>query len=133
MDETAITYLLKVQKSDTTWLDITPYIKAGGFKWTRNDIEDPDAGRTLDGIMHRGRVSTKIKLEVTLMSLESYKLAPILQAIYPEFVQVKYLDPQEGTYVEKTMYSNNNPASFATVHSDGKAFWSEITFPLVEK
>jgi hypothetical protein len=35
--------------------------------------------------------------------------------------------------VTKTMYSNNNPASFLMRKPDGTEWWSGISFPLIER
>lgn len=112
--------------------DITPYIAAGGFKWQRNDLESPKAGRTLDGIMHRGRVTTKMRLDITCRPLYLLELKMIMTLIYPEYVQVEYDDPMSGR-VSKTMYSNNTPATCLIVHEDGTETWDEVTFPLIEQ
>lgn len=103
----------------------------GGFKWQRNDIESPDAGRDLSGLMHRGRVSTKIRLDITCKPLTAEQAMLALQTIYPEFVTVTYTDPQDGL-VTKTMYSNNNPATFL-ISKRGKEYWGGISFPLIEQ
>lgn len=113
-------------------VDMLPYVAYKGLKWQRNDVEAPDAGRTLDGVMHRGRVATKIRLDVTCRPLRTSEANIVLQAVQPEFVSVTYDDPLYGT-VTKTMYSNNIPASFAVIHKDGTEWWSGITFPLVEQ
>lgn len=113
-------------------IDMTPYVAYGGFKWQRYDIDAPDAGRSMDGLMHRGRVSTKIKLEITCRPLKSDELSIVLNAILPEYVQVTYSDPMYGT-ITKTMYSNNNPASYLIKKPSGIEYWSSITFPLVER
>lgn len=113
-------------------VDITPYIANRGLKWQRSDVEAPDAGRTLDGIMHRGRVATKIRLDITCRPLTSGEASIVLNAIYPEFVTVSYNDPMYGT-VTKTMYSNNNPASFLLRRADGTEWWDGISFPLIEQ
>lgn len=113
-------------------VDMTPYIASGGVKWSRNDIDSPNTGRTLDGLMHRGRVSTKIRLDITCRPLKASELSIVLTAIYPEYVTVTYTDPMLGT-VTKTMYSNNNPASYLFKRPDGTEWWSGITFPLVER
>ena len=112
--------------------DITPLIAAGGFKWQRNDLESPDAGRTLDGIMHRGRVTTKIRLDITCRPLSALELKLLLRIIINEYVSVEYDDPMSGREY-KTMYSNNNPATCLIVHSDGTETWDEVTFPLIER
>ena len=114
-------------------VDMLPYIAYQGLKWQRSDVEAPDAGRTLDGLLHRGRVATKIRLDVTCRPLTSSEASTVLSAILPEFVSVTYTDPVVGGTVTKTMYSNNNPASFLMRKRNGTEWWSGITFPLVEQ
>ena len=53
-------------------------------------------------------------------------------AIKPEFVIVRYIDPQDGS-VTRTIYSNNIPTICATVNPDGTAVWKGLTFPLIER
>ena len=53
-----------------TYTDITPYIAAQGLKWSRNDIDAENSGRdTQDGLMHRKRVSQKIRLDISCKPL----------------------------------------------------------------
>lgn len=113
-------------------VDMIPYTKYQGFKWQRADVDAPDSGRTLDAIMHRGRVGTKIRLDVECHPLTAEETSIVLNAILPEWVQVTYTDPMYGE-VTKTMYSNNNPATFCHKFPSGKELWSGITFPLIEK
>ena len=113
-------------------VSIVEFIAENGIKWTRNDIENPDAGRTLDGTMHRGRVATKVRMDITCKPLKSEQAQIVLGAIKPEFVNVVYIDPQDGL-VTRTMYSNNIPAICATIYEDGTALWDGIEFPLVER
>jgi hypothetical protein len=103
-----------------------------GFKWQRYDIDSPNTGRTLDGLMHRGRVATKIRLDIKCRPLTASELQTVLNAILPEYVTVTYTDPMYGQ-VTKTMYSNNNPAVHALWKPDGTEWWDGITFPLVER
>ena len=112
-------------------VDMIPFIAYQGLKWSRNDVDAPNSGRTLDGLMHRGRVATKIRLDITCRPLRSYELKTVLNAIYPEYVTVTYDDPMQGRVV-KTMYSNNNPASYCLLKPDGTEWWNEISFPLIE-
>ena len=113
-------------------VDMTPYIAYGGIKWQRYDVDSPNTGRTLDGLMHRGRVATKIRLDITCRLLKKNEVSIVLNAILPEFVTVTYDDPMLGT-VTKTMYSNNNPAVFEMKKKNGSEWWSGVTFPLVER
>ena len=113
-------------------VDITPYIKYQGFKWTRNDVDGPDAGRTMDALMHRERVATKIRLDISCKPLLTEEASIVLNAIWPEYVTVTYLDPMTGL-TTKTMYSNNNPAAYCISKGDGREYWQGIEFPLVER
>ena len=113
-------------------VNMLPYVAVKGFRWQRSDVEAPDAGRTLDGVMQRGRVATKIRLDITCKALTESEASVVLNAILPEFVSVTYTDPMSGL-VTKTMYSNNNPASFLMRRPDGSEWWEGITFPLIEK
>lgn len=113
-------------------VDMTPYIAYGGLKWSRNDIDAPNTGRDMSGLMHRGRVSTKIRLDVTCKLLKANELRTVLTAIIPEYVSVTYDDPLYGT-TTKTMYSNNHPAVYQLRKNDGREFWSGVTFPLIER
>lgn len=112
-------------------VDVTGYIAYQGLKWSRNDVDSPDTGRTLDGLMHRGRVATKIRLDVTCKPLTSAEASVVLNAIYPEYVTVTYVDPMYGS-VSKRMYSNNNPATYCIMKPDGTEYWQGIEFPLIE-
>ena len=113
-------------------VNVVPYIAYGGLKWSRNDIDAPNTGRAMNGLMYRGRVTTKIRLDVTCRLLKTDELHTILNLIYPEYVTVTYDDPMLGR-VTKTMYANNNPAVYQVHKNDGTEWWSGVTFPLVER
>lgn len=112
-------------------VDITPYIEKGGVKWQLSDIDSENTGRTMDGTMQRSRVASKVRLDVTCLPLDSDGARTVLNAIYPVFISVQYLDPMYGL-TTKTMYSNNRPAALRYVE-DGKAYWEGISFPLIER
>ena len=113
-------------------VDMVPYVAYGGLKWSRNDVDSPNTGRDISGRMHRGRVGTKIRLDVTCRLLKSDELSIVLNAILPQYVTVTYDDPMSGR-VTKTMYSNNNPAVFQMRKNNGDEYWSGVTFPLIER
>lgn len=120
--------------------DIAPLIAEKGMKWTRNDIDSANAGRTLSGKMNRGRVCTKIKLEMTCKPLSQSEAHMLFNLIWPEYVKVHYLDPLFG---ERTVqfYSNNVPGTFARAVPDHdeddnlkyNLQWEDVSFPLVER
>lgn len=128
-------------------VDITPYIAYQGVQWSRNDVDGPNAGRTMSGLMVRDRVATKIRLDITCRPLKTDELRTLLNIIYPEFVTVVYEDPMQGM-VSKTMYANNNKAQFLQKYEPeetdcqwicgkdpGQPYerWFNISFPLVER
>lgn len=128
--------------------DITDYIAYQGVQWSRNDVDGPNAGRTMSGLMIRDRVATKIRLDITCRPLKDDELHTLLNLILPEFVQVTYDDPMYG-FVTKTMYANNNKAQFLIRKAPtppehwyichpsetmpSYELWNNISFPLVER
>lgn len=113
-------------------VDMLPFVAHRGVKWQRNDLDGTGAGRTMDGVMHRARIATKIRLDITCRPLKSDETQTVLNAILPEYVEVEYTDPQDGL-VTRTMYSNNNPATHMLIQPDGVEWWDGITFPLIER
>ena len=117
----------------TVTLDLIPYTAYQGFKWMGSDIDAPDSGRTMDAKMHRGRVATKVRLDITCRPLTLAEASTVLTAIMPEWVSVTYTDPQLGMDITKTMYSNNRPAAYMQKKQDGREYWNGISFPLIEQ
>ena len=113
--------------------DITDLIAYQGVQWKRNDIDGPNAGRTLSGLMIRDRVATKIRLDITCRQLNHSEVRMLLNLLMPEFISVTYDDPKNGV-VTRTMYANNNEARFLkSDEDDSDELWDNVTFPLVER
>lgn len=113
-------------------LNLLPFIVEGGLKWSRNDVDSDESGRLMNVEMDRQRLGVKTRWDVSLRPLHTNEVMPILQAILPEFITMHVTDPLYG---ERTVefYSNNVPATGATIYEDGEAEWEGITFPLIEK
>ena len=113
-------------------MDITPYIKYQGITFSRNDIEAPSAGRTLDGIMHRMRVAVKEKMEIETVPLTRAQVRNLLELLYPEtfMVRVTPYPLTNGTKVME-MYTNNVKITYIIHRSNGDDIQS-VSFPLVE-
>ena len=117
-------------------VDMKPYIANQGVSYTRNDIDGPNAGRTLDGTMYRDRVTVKDKWTITCKRLKSEDCAKVMQAIYPEYVTVTVTDPRTNSTRTFTAYSNNVPAQYLMrKKKNGKwvDYWQGISFPLIER
>lgn len=115
-------------------VDILHLTQEGGIKWQRNDVESPNAGRTMDATMHRGRVAQKYRADITCMDMNRAEELALMALINPEFVTVEtnlhpLYESQTAQY-----YSNNVPASISYVDPDtGESAWTGISFPLIEQ
>lgn len=107
--------------------DITPLIKFGGLTFSRSDIEAPDAGRDLSGLMHRGRVAIKERIDVTTIPLSKTQVATLMALIEPETFSVT-VNPYPRTNASKTMTMYSNNIKLTHVVGDMES----ITFPLIE-
>lgn len=113
-------------------VDCLPFLDDEGLSWSRNDVESSQAGRTMDGTMHRGRIAIKKRLDITCKPLSTEETMILLNLIRPEFVEVEYTDPMDGV-IYATMYSNNVPATVMCIGADGNATWKGIKFPLIQQ
>ena len=122
---------IEIKNASNQWVNISEYIAYQGVKRSRNDVDGPEAGRTLDAVMHRARVSTKMRYDITCRPLKTSELNTIETLIMPEYISVRITDPYYGTVV-KQMYSNNTSAGFCIRKKDGTEWWNGVTFPLIE-
>jgi len=112
-------------------------IKApSAMTWSIQDISSPDAGRTLDGIMHKERLAfggqkRKLKLEWNLVKFGE-ESRTILQAFTPEYISVAFPDPQEGTVITRTFYTGDKELQFKTWWS-GKQLLTNLSFSIIEQ
>lgn len=111
-------------------VDITPYIAHEGLKWSRNDVDGPNAGRDLTGLMHRDYKGTKYRWDITCIPMKADVLSTLLQLIAPISVTLEYTDPVTNTDKVGTYYSNNFPATMFTSGRGG--LWTGFAFPLIE-
>lgn len=112
--------------------DITPYIASQGLKWSRNDLDGPNAGRTLDGTMWRDRVTTKYRYDITCRPLTIDEASTVLSLIQPEYITVTCTDPVTGGTKSFQAYSNNVPAEYL-MNINGVEYWGGITFPIIQR
>lgn len=112
--------------------DITKYIKYQGITFSRNDVEAPDAGRDMAGLMHRGRVAIKERIDIETVPLTKSQVASLHALLLPETIEVT-VNPYPNTNASKTMtmYSNNIKTTYIIHRSSGEDIQS-LSFPLVE-
>lgn len=114
--------------------DITKYMNFDGLKYGVNDLDSEEAGRTLDGVMHRSRVATKVRWDVRTKKLRTNEVTELMQLIRPEWVTVHCTDLCLGDRTYQAYSNNYAVETVATgVDVDGEILWSEFTFPLIEQ
>ena len=123
---------VEIMNSFGTWVDITKYIAWQGLKFTRNDVDGPDAGRTMDGMMHRYRVASKEKMNINTVPLTKAQSSMIQTLLFPETIQVR-VTPYPRTNAAHTMrmYSNNVETTYIIHRESGEDICS-LSFPLIE-
>lgn len=115
-------------------LDMLPYILKDGLRIIRNDIDSPDSGRMLDGTMRRDRVIAPYRAEVNIKSnLSTQEVSAICNAVYPQYVQVRFLAPREGNVIERMFYVSTVPSAVIVDRGDGNgSVWDSFSFNMIE-
>ena len=118
--------------ANSVWVDITPWIAWQGLTFSRNDVDAPDAGRTMDGLMHRGRVASKEKMEVKTVQLTKAQSSKLQTLLFPESIQVRVTPyPRTNSAYVMNMYSNNVKTTYVIHRANGEDLQS-LSFPLIE-
>lgn len=118
--------------ANAVWVDITPWIAWQGLTFSRNDVDAPDAGRTMDGLMHRGRVASKEKMEVKTVQLTRAQSSRLQTLLFPESIQVRVTPyPRTNSAHVMKMYSNNVKTTYVIHRENGEDLQS-LSFPLIE-
>lgn len=114
------------------WVDITPFIAWQGLTFSRNDVDAPDAGRDMSGLMHRGRVAVKEKMNLQTVQLTRAQSSMIQSLLYPETIQVRVTPyPRTNAAQVMNMYSNNVKTTYVIHRENGEDLQS-LSFPLIE-
>ena len=123
---------VEIKNSSNSWVDITPYIAFGGLTFSRNDVDAPDAGRDMSGLMHRGRVGVKEKMNINTIPLTKAQSSSLQTLLYPETIQVRVTPyPRTNAAQILSMYSNNVKVTYLIHYSSGEDMQS-LSFPLIE-
>lgn len=103
------------------------------FLVTSMDLDNAESSvRTADGTLNRDRITIKTKIEMGFGLLKWSEISSILKSIEAEYFTVYYPDPKAGSYMTKTFYCPNKPASIA-VSRGGTMLWSGLQVSLIEK
>ena len=123
---------VEIKNSSNNWIDITPYIAWQGLTFSVNSIDSADSGRDMAGLMHRGMVAIKEKMNVQTIQLTKAQVSSLITLLLPESFEVR-VTPYPNTNSAKTMlmYSNNIKTTYVIHRSSGEDLQS-LSFPLIE-
>lgn len=99
-------------------------------KVSYNDVSSQDAGRTLDGVMHKERIGTCVKIELKWNYVNSATAQAILAAFQPEYIYVQYYDPRTATAQTKYFYAGDRGAG---VYNSALDIFESITVNIIEQ
>lgn len=116
----------------STYTDITDMIKFQGLSWSSNSVDAPNAGRSLDGIMHRKLVGFKDKFEISCIQLTTTQLDTLTTLLEHQWLTVR-ITTTSGT-VSRTMYPGATiKSAFCIKREDGTELWQDFSFSLIEQ
>lgn len=102
------------------------------YKWSLNNVNAADSGRTYDGTMYTNRVTQKRKLELEFHGLSWEEASEVLQVVNSEYCRIQYPDMLTGALRTGTFYAGDQECS-AYVWWTGKKILSTINFNVIER
>ncbi len=113
--------------------DIAKYIAQGGLSLSENDLDSPKAGRTLDGLMHRGKVTEKNRADIKLVDVKPNVLAQIFATLRNEYFTCETdLFPGKGR-LSMSMYNSSRKYGVSIIDSDGVAWYQDASFNIIQR
>ena len=122
---------VEIKNASNTWVDITPYIAFQGLTFSVNSIDAPDAGRDMSGLMHRGMIAIKEKMNIQTIQLTKSQASTLITLLLPQSFQVRVTPyPQTNAAKTMTMYSNNVKTTYTIKCANDELM--SLSFPLIE-
>lgn len=70
-------------------------------------LDTENSGRSLDGLMHRDVITTKISLQLTWNHISVAEMSSLLTVLSDTFFTVRYWNPVNGAWATDTFYCGN--------------------------
>lgn len=122
---------MNIYATGTATIDIAPLIEE--IKWSENDLDSPKAGRTLDGLMHRGKVTSKRRADIKLINSSASTINPILVILRKEYFYCDTdLVPAEGPLLMQ-MYNSTRSGGIQIVNTDNVVMHKDVSFNIIER
>ena len=100
------------------------------YQYSLQDVSAPNSGRTEDALMHKQRITQKVKIELEWANQTTAAVSEILNAFNPEYIQVRYLDAKAGDFVTKTFYVGDRAAP---LYNSRLGLWENVAFNIIER
>ena len=122
---------VEIKNSSNQWIDITPYIAFQGLTFSVNSIDAPDSGRDMSGLMHRGMIAIKEKMNIQTIQLTKSQASTLITLLLPQSFEVRVTPyPQTNAAKTMTMYSNNVKTTYTIKCANDELM--SLSFPLIE-
>ena len=122
---------VEIKNVSNQWIDITPYIAFQGLTFSVNSIDAPDAGRDMSGLMHRGMIAIKEKMNIQTIQLTKSQASTLITLLLPQSFEVRVTPyPQTNAAKTMTMYSNNVKTTYTIKCANDELM--SLSFPLIE-
>lgn len=122
--------LIDIRPEGTSdWMEFNPSV----FDTDVEDVSVPDAGRTLDAVMHKNKVAEKQTHKLTFNNPTPEETARISQAFgSTEYFGARYIDPKTNSTVIKTFYAGTRsfPRKIWTVRQKR---YGQVSFNIIER
>ena len=70
-------------------------------------LDTENSGRSLDGLMYRDVITTKISLQLQWNTISVAEMSSLLTALSSTFFEVRYFNPVQGDWTTGTFYCGN--------------------------
>ena len=114
--------------------NLIPFIAYDGLSYQLSDIDDPETGRMMNGLMRRGKIDDKEKWKIKCRpDLTTAEMSVVIGAISQQYVTVQFLSPKSNSVVTKVMYVGDRTAAHFIEREDGTTLWKDLSFSLIER
>lgn len=123
---------VELSTNGSSWTDITSLIAWQGLTFSLNSVDAPDAGRDMSGLMHRGMVAIKEKMNIQTVQLTRAQVSSLFRFFERDAFYVR-VNPYPNTNASKTLhvYTNNVKTTYIIHRASGEDLQS-LSFPLIE-
>ena len=120
-----------------------PYFRINGLdiindieeiKWSENDLDAPNSGRTLDGMMQRGKITSKRRADIKLRNIRAQRANQILAIIRNQYFTCETdLPPSDEGSLSMQMYNSTRSGGVKIIDTDGRIIHGGISFNLIQR